>query len=676
MIPSASEKKRATLLTAAVLIWVPQAVAHPPRPATDEEIADMIASSGQKEDYDDADMVYLLDEADVYVRASGLATTESRQVIKILTDAAVKSQAVQRLEFDPDTYRVTVRSIQIHRKDGGVEDVDVSTVATQPARQHMLYWGNEQHVLALPRLDVGDTVVTRISKTGVNIAYLQAGADGSGGSGGGGDAEAELQPPMPGHWFEVTRFQSAYPIRKKRYSVHMPQDKPVQFEVCNGQLQSSLWFSQDHHIYTFEATDIPAIEREPHMVALDDCVAKVVMATVPDWPMKSRWFHEVNEPQFEADKAIKAKVEALTAGLTDQKAKAEVLLHWVADNIRYCGTSRGPREGFTLHTGIETYRDRMGVCKDIAGMLITMLRVIGMEAYPTLTMAGSRVEYVPADQFNHTVVAVREKDGSFTLYDPTWAPHARQIWSVAEPVQGVVYGTPEGQDLTVSPYFPPQDNRLAAKSEARIEPDGTLSATINMDLRGYPCNALRRAVFRQTDRGRIAYFEQALEIAPNAKLEKLTFSDPEDYSRDSSLQMRVTADGFAAGDGAARMFRLPLMSGPLVKFLARELAYSVDKKERKYAFRLRATRLVRFEETIRLPSGWTVEHAPQGRELKSDKASLTFTAEPGVGVLTYRFELTINDHIIPPDDYAGFKEAFDAMNELKDAWVVCAVAAK
>lgn len=38
------------------------------------------------------------------------------------------------------------------------------------------------------------------------------------------------------------------------------------------------------------------------------------------------------------------------------------------------------------------YTDRCGVCKDIAGTLVSFLRMAGFEAYPAMTMAGSRVK--------------------------------------------------------------------------------------------------------------------------------------------------------------------------------------------------------------------------------------------------------------------------------------------
>jgi hypothetical protein len=642
--------------------------AKPMPPATDEQIKEMIAAAGDAEDYESANVVYVLDEADVYVQDSGLATTESCQVIKMLTDAGVRSHARLVLDFDPATNRVAIRKVRIHRKDGAIEDVDVSRMVTQPAPQHWIYWGNQQHVLGIPRLEVGDTLEIRTSKIGFNIAYLADGLTGPTGSGG-----EELQPPMPGHWYETTRFQGNHPIIKKRYAVHMPKDKPVQYEVYNGKVKTSLWFTDDYHVYTFWDEDIPPVKTEPHMVSFDDCVPKVVMATVEDWYAKSRWFYEANKNQFEADDAVRAKVYDLTEHLDDMDDKIDALLHWVADNVRYYGTSRGPCEGFTLHTGIETLRDRGGVCKDKAGMLVTMMRVLGLEVYPALTMAGSRVEEIPADQFNHTVTVMRNKDGTFTILDPTWSPLSKERWSSREALQHLVYGTPEGQDLTTSPYFPPEYNLVQARAETKLSEEGNLTTGIGMDLKGYACTYLRRNAERYPIPEQQAAFEQALNIAPNARLETLRFTNPYDYSRDSRVDMNVSADGYTAGSGNVKMFRLPLMRHPLESFLFPDFSYPTSAKERNFGMRMRATRLVRYEETINLPRGWTIEHMPEAKTLDSGSASLTFEPKAEEGKLSYKFEITLENHIIPAEDYPGWKEAVETMNKIADEWIVCKV---
>ena len=636
----------------------------PPQPVSDEEIKSMLAGTGDAEDYPGSSVVYVLDEADVYVESSGLATTESCQVIKILTDAGVRSRSVLRHDFDPDTNRVAIRRVAIHRADGTIEEVPLENVIGQPTTQSMIYWGGEQYLLSIPRVSIGDALEIRLSKIGFNIAYLDNG-------GASALDPTGLQPPMPGHWYEVTEFQTGAPILYKRYSVHMPADMPVQYEVYNGSLRSSLWFNEDQHVYTFSAEDIPPIKSEPHMVARSDVVTKLVMATVGDWEAKSRWFYEVNESQFEADDDIRDKVHEITAHLPDEEAKIEACLHWVADNIRYYGTSRGPCEGFTLHTGIETFRDKGGVCKDIAGMLVTMLRVLGHEVYPALTMAGSRVEAIPADQFNHTVAVMRNPDGTFRVLDPTWSPTSKELWSSREALQGLVYGTPEGETLTLSPYFSPEENLLQARCTSMIDAGGNLRSDIRMDMTGYPCTYLRRFAARYRPDEQHTRFESILNIAPNAQLTHIQHIDAHDYSQDGWLELSVAADQYAAGSEDTFLFQLPMLRHPMKDTLLRDFDYNFSRDERKFGMRMRASRKVDYEETIQLPAGWSAVDLPEDYSFDSASASIEFSTRQEGNTLTYHLEVEVKDHIIAPGAYPGVKTVMEKLNELEDSWILC-----
>lgn len=655
---------RALLLLISLSAVARSAEASAPKPATDEEIAAAIASTGNAKDFDNAELVYVLDEADVFVQPSGLATTEACQVFKVLTDAGVRSRSVLRWEFDPDTYRVTVKRVRIHRAAGGVEEVDLKNIVTQPSVQHMIYWGGRQHLLSLPRLEVGDSVEVRTSKIGFNIAYL--GDDGR-------DGHGELIPPMAGHWFEVTLFQGPLPIRSKRYSVHMPKEMPLQYEVYNGPVRSSLWFGEGTNVHTWSAENIPVTKSEPSSVAADDYVPKVVAATLGTWEEKSRWFYQVNEPQFDADDATRRKVEELTRGLSSDEEKIAALTHWVADNVRYYGTKQaGACEGYTLHESAHTFRDLGGVCKDKAGMLVTMLRVAGFETYAALTMAGSRVEAIPADQFNHTVTVMRQRDGTFRILDPTWVPLCRDLWSPFEHLQGLVYGTPEGQGLALSPYFEPESNRREVRATSAIDVQGGLKSRMEFTLDGAACNRFRRSIHTRPMVERRIAFEQALNLGPMTRLEKFEHTDPFDYTRDSAISVEVASERFAAcGEGGAA-FRLPLMNHPLNGFFRANHLDRLKEKERKNPMRFPATRRLRYHETIQLPDGWKIAHTPAAQSIDTPTASLTFEASPAANELAYRLEWTLKKTVISPAEYAGFKSTIDALYAIADDWVVCA----
>jgi hypothetical protein len=258
------------VLAACCLLLVARgAPAGPPGPATDEEVQSLLARA-TVDAYPNVDVLTVLDESDVYVRPSGLATTEHREIVRLLTTSGARSKAVLRYSIDPDTNRFAIRSVRIHRADGGIEESSLEGIVTQPTRQGSIFWGGTQYLLSLPKLEAGDALEIRTSKIGFNIAYLTDGVPAPALSGDG------LTPPMPGHWYEVHDVPGfGSPILKKRYAVHMPVDKPLQYEVYNGAVRRHRYGPRVIRISTRSiAEDIPAAPREPHMVALDDRVTK------------------------------------------------------------------------------------------------------------------------------------------------------------------------------------------------------------------------------------------------------------------------------------------------------------------------------------------------------------------------------------------------------------------
>src|SRR5262245_31945209 len=223
--------------------------------ADDDRIAAKIKAAGGADKYN-ADVVVVLDETDVTVQPSGIGAATYRRVVKILRDGGSRSEAVQQFTFDPTTNVFEPKSVRVYRAGGKIEDVSLSDLVVQPETQWGIFWGSQQALISVPRLEVGDAVATEFVKTGFNVAYLAAGENPPGG---GDDADrtkpadpdrdeplkvsgshnnskskipnpTSLEPPMPGHWFDEVSFWSSVPVIEKRYIVRVPRDKTLQFE--------------------------------------------------------------------------------------------------------------------------------------------------------------------------------------------------------------------------------------------------------------------------------------------------------------------------------------------------------------------------------------------------------------------------------------------------------------
>ena len=177
-------------------------------------------------------------------------------------------------------------------------------------------------------------------------------------------------------------------------------------------------------------------------------------------------------------------------GKKDGDGKIAVLTHWVADNIRYSGISMGKGEGYTLHNLKMNYTDRCGVCKDIAGTLIAFLRMAGFEAYPAMTMAGSRVESIPADHFNHCVAVVKLSSGTYMPLDPTWVPSAANCGAVPNNSKTIYREFPK-VPISVSRRSAPENHYVRIKATT-LGCQSTLTGQFTITAEGQSDSNIRR----------------------------------------------------------------------------------------------------------------------------------------------------------------------------------------
>ena len=369
--------------------------------------------------YADYPCVNLLDSTSVTVEPTGQGSFAVCRAVRVQTTAGALQQRILKYDYDPLTAAATFKRVTIYHADGTYTSVDVSKACDYAAPARAIYWGARQIMLELGALQPGDIIDYEIDKKGFTYALLsdapQSGDD------------SRFIPPMRGQFYDIVPFWSADPTLRKVYRVSLPAEKEMQFQFYQGDCASYMRNKDGRKVYTFAKDAIMPFRREPNMVDFYDAAPKLMMSTTADWKEKSRWFYGVNEDygSFTAIPEAQKKVDELIRGKKTELEKVAVLTHWVADNIRYAGISMGKGEGFTLHNLKMNYTDRCGVCKDIAGTLIAFLRMAGFEAFPAMTMAGSRVETIPADHFNHCVAVVKLSDGTMMPLDPTWVPFCR-----------------------------------------------------------------------------------------------------------------------------------------------------------------------------------------------------------------------------------------------------------
>ena len=619
---------------------------------------------GQEDPYAGYDCVTLLDSTSVTVQPTGSGAFTIHKKFKVLSPKGGVANRVIKYDYDPLTAFAEFRYATIHRANGDVLNLDVTEARDYVAPARAIYWGARQIMLEIGRLQPGDIVEYEIAKKGFTYALLS-----------GDEGDERFIPPMRGQFYDIVPFWVSEPTVRKVYQVSMPMEKELQFQFYQGACSSSVRYVDGRKVYTFASDNIQPFKREPNMVDLFDAAPKLMMSSTPSWKEKSLWFNKVNEDygSFDAIPEAQEKVDELIKGKQGEMEKIAVLTHWVADNIRYSGLTMGKGEGFTLHNLKMNYTDRCGVCKDIAGTLIAFLRMAGFEAYPAMTMAGSRVESIPADHFNHCVAVVKLSNGTYMPLDPTWVPFCRELWSSAEQQQNYLPGVPEGSDLCVTPVSAPENHYVRIWANNRLDERGTLKGRFTITAEGQSDSSIRRIFTTgwQSD-WRNTLEKQLLNVSPNAKLIRVDYGhDPKDYQ---AAPIRITFDyeipdyAVIAGD---RMILKPLVMNNLYNQVKSFMQIDTDLENREYGFKDRCSRLVEQEETIRLPKGYTLVNAPKNDAKQSGAADFegSLSQENG-GNIVLRQKLSLKKRVYEASDWAGFRAAVNAFKSYGDYLII------
>jgi len=609
------------------------------------DYSDLIKTAGDASKYPNSPVLVIFDSTRVEVMESGLSHFHLHLLYKALTEKGAFDLSIQKFGYEPMSMFMSVKKVKIYRNDGHIEELAKDRIFDYPAPASLILWGAREQMIAIGRLEPGEAVEIEIYKKGYTYALLE-------------EDEDKYIPPMRGHYYDIVPFWSSWQTLEKVYQTILPSAKLLQYSFYNGEITPVVRNLDGKICYSFCKKNISPLEREPNMVDPFDVAPKLILTTAPDWPSKSRWFYKVNEDygSFQWTPDIKAKTDEILKGAKDELDSVSRLTHWVADNIRYFGLNMGCGEGYTLHKAEMTFEDRCGVCKDKAGMLVTMLRAAGFEAYAAMTMAGSRIENIPADHFNHSVTAVRLSDGQLHMLDPTWVPFVRELWSSREQQQNYIIGTPKGEQLQEIPVSPAKNHYFNLTVESKLHEDGSLSGKLFLIAEGQSDAAFRSSLTRTFRNNWERLMEtELLSVFPQMTIEKISFSDAYDYNEPFRLEAVFHIGNFANVVDNKFIFT-PFSATAIYKNFHPHLKINLQSEKKKYGFRDACSKWIEIYETMELPFSMNAVFIPQVKDIEGTPASFFSSFQIKDKTLIFKENVSLNKRVYEKEDWPVFRQ--------------------
>jgi len=585
-------------------------------------------------------------------RADGTGECQDETFVKVLTEKGKRDNRTLTMNFMLPYTTVAVPRLEVIKPDGETAPVDVAANSKESIDDSQMaenIYDPNLRVLRvnIPSLSVGDVVHSV-------------------------ERETIERPFIAGEYSEENVFEGPGFIRHITYEVHAPTNRPLKCIALRDEVPGTVTAStrpgtNDTVVYRWEVNNVPRMFDEPSMPPYEEVLQRLFVSTLPDWAAVSKWYWNLSRQHLDATTPeMKQTVKELTTGAKTDMEKIKALFYFVSNKIRYTGiTLEKDRPGFEPHDVRITFDKKYGVCRDKAALLVSMLRLAGLNAYPVLVSVGTHKDAkVPDPFFNHAIAGVELEKGQIVLMDPT-DENTRELLPASDRNQSYLVARPDGDTVRLSPIQPPEESMLQIKTTGVLNANGVIEAKSELSFQGVNDDAYRNAFSHMKPDDERRFFEQRLQQAvPGLRLKSLQIvpADMRDVSTGLRAELEFSVDGMTANGGGESVVSAPWIGKRLgvVNFILD----GTGLEKRKYPLETEVTCGVQEDISLKLAHGFTgVATLPSPSSVEDDCVSYQqdFDTKEGSLECTRTFKLKAVE--FSPAQYLALKKTLKLLDD-------------
>jgi transglutaminase-like putative cysteine protease len=344
---------------------------------------------------------------DHQVTAGATTTNYYRRIRKILSPTGVQNASNISFDFDPTYEHLVIHDITVLR-DGKRKNVfdpaSVRVIEKEDEQRDHLYDGILSAIAFVNDIRPGDVLDYSWSIEGAN-------------------------PLLGGRFADTFELTADVPTKLIRHRLIF--SKPLHYRSTIPGIEPAI----TNDVYTWTRTNVPALNVEDNLPDWFDPYDHIQVSEFASWRDIAVW----SEAMFRMNDASRAAVAKLAQSIraTHPRQPDQIVaaIRFVQDQIRYLGIEMG-RNSHQPHQPADVLDQRWGDCKDKSFLLASLLRELGVEAYPALVNTKLRhnvdQELPTPFEFDHVITQVR-RGGHVYWIDPTLADQGGTLETIETP---------------------------------------------------------------------------------------------------------------------------------------------------------------------------------------------------------------------------------------------------
>jgi hypothetical protein len=430
-----------------------------------------------QEDFPLSDAVIIKDEAKMEIETDGQALYTHHRIMKIFSDPG-KRYSHQEIPFNQSVTVVEIKARTMH-PDGEEFNLESGDVRERSLlSNYVLYSDSKVKEFYFPQVRRNCVVEYEYQLRFSSLLFWS-------------------------DWF----FQSHLPILHSKYTLVIPRYFDFNVRVLNDKIVPKVDFRKGKKVFVWETFDKGAIRQEVFMPPAADLVSRLAFAPVDfefdgktypsrSWNDIAGWYREMSQAGSVSAEEPRLLAQKLTSGLGSPEEKMKVLFDYVQEHVRYVSIAIGTG-AFKPLPCAEILEYGYGDCKDMTALLITLLRAVGIEAFPAmLSTKGHRrvlTDLPKVKQFDHVVTAVPSGDRYLWL-DPACRNCRFGELPYEDQGASALVVKPDGGELTVTPETEQGENQTDTHWDVTLNSDGSVTGQVTIRATGQEGLAFRASL--------------------------------------------------------------------------------------------------------------------------------------------------------------------------------------
>ena len=557
------------------------------------------------------------------------------EIIKIINKKGIKKYSSLTFPFSKKNQKLKVYFIKIIQPNGNIININPNLLktVTAPFNPEAPIFSNQLlKTIQLPGLVKGSLI---------NYKYRTV----------------VIKPYMKNNFFTEDYFGGLSPLKKSVYKLTIPDGLYYRYAeygfkekpeiIKGGSVTTLVWSVWNRKKITPEEMGPGGAFIVPH----------VMVSSVKSWNMVASWYAHLTKDRIKPGKKLYGYIKKITVSKKTKLEKIKEIYNFVAKKIRYVGYEFGI-DGYKPSNVNSIFKNRFGDCKDHATLFSSMLKQIGVNAYPVLIPTTEIPDMNPNIPtpfvFDHEITAIELKSGKFMFADTT--SNVTTFGDLPPMDQGrnvLIIANGKGV-IAKTPIFSPAKNSVSVKEYAAVSRGGGLNVKSFIIYSG-AYDMYKRYLYSSTPerKKKEGILKDVMSIVPNAKLTGYSFKNGNSLTKPYIENFSFAAKNYSGKNGNIIMVRFPLRTRT-------ELTKITAMNKRKYSLKFGYNFSEKTAVYLSFPKNYKIVFIPKIVNIKNAAGSFASSYSVKNDTVIFRLYFSVNGYKIKPRDYAAAKKLFNA----------------